>query len=97
MTETDAGREAWAALSEDFRPCEQLAGAWLSGLGLNRAAPAEVLISLFDVGRHPIVYFLYRDDLPAGVLDAAVIHPSRRVRAMAAESGGSRPPSGTGS
>lgn len=87
MTETDAGREAWAALSEDFRPCEQLAGAWLSGLGLNRAAPAEVLISLFDVGRHPIVYFLYRDDLPAGVLDAAVIHPSRRVRAMAAESG----------
>lgn len=84
---TDTGREAWAALSEDFRPCQQLAGAWLSGLGLNRAAPAEVLISLFDVGRHPIVHFLYRDDLPAGVLDAAVIHPSRRVRAMAAESG----------
>lgn len=60
---------------------------WLRGLGSNRAAPAEVLISLFDAGKSPTVYFLYRDDLPAGVLDAAIAHPDRSIRASAAESG----------
>ncbi|WP_329617750.1 hypothetical protein OG244_36520 [Streptomyces brevispora] len=91
MAETDADREPWTALSERFRPSERLAEAWLRGLGLNRAASAEVLISLFDAGRKPIVHFLYRDDLPAGVLDAAAVHPSRGVRAMAAESGNLSP------
>ncbi|MFJ2420743.1 hypothetical protein [Streptomyces brevispora] len=91
MAETDADREPWTALSERFRPSERLAEAWLRGLGLNRAASAEVLISLFDAGRKPIVYFLYRDDLPAGVLDAAAVHPSRGVRGMAAESGNLSP------
>ncbi|MFD7493626.1 hypothetical protein ACFV8T_14620 [Streptomyces sp. NPDC059832] len=87
MTETDAVPDAWASLPEGFQPSEGLADAWLRGLGFNRAAPAEVLISLFDVGKKPFVYFLYRDDLPAGVLDAAAVHPARAVRGTAAESG----------
>ncbi len=76
--------DAWSALSEGFRPTERVARDWLSGLGLNPAAPAEVLVSLFDAGE---ASFLYRADLPAGVLDAAVVHPSRRVWGRAAESG----------
>lgn len=74
----------WSALADGFRPNRRVAKGWLTGLGLNRAAPVDVLVSLLDVGE---VYFLYRADLPAGVLDAAVAHPSRRVWLMAAESG----------
>ncbi|SFX60390.1 hypothetical protein SAMN02787144_1004256 [Streptomyces atratus] len=87
MTETDADLGAWAALPEDFRPAECLTDAWLRGLGANRDAPAEVLISLFDARKKPLVCFLCRDDLPDGVRDAAVVHHSRIVRGMAAESG----------
>ncbi|MGW1409678.1 hypothetical protein [Streptomyces sp. NPDC002403] len=87
MTETDPDPEAWAALPEDSHPSERLTDAWLRGLGANRAAPAEVLISLFDVRKKPLVHFLYRDDLPDGVRDAAVVHHSRTVRGTAAESG----------
>ncbi|MCX4850220.1 hypothetical protein [Streptomyces sp. NBC_00893] len=39
------------------------------------------------MGERPFVYFLYRDDLPAGVLDAAAVHPTRGVRGGAAGSG----------
>ncbi|MGN9796354.1 hypothetical protein ACTMTU_35465 [Streptomyces sp. OZ13] len=79
----DADDSAWAAFFEGFSLSPDVAEAWLCGLGLNRAAPAEVLISLFDTGR---VYFLYRRDLPPGVLDAAVVHPVKRVWGTAAES-----------
>ncbi|MET9657540.1 hypothetical protein [Streptomyces sp. NPDC006510] len=87
MTEFDADLGAWAALPEGLPPRESIANAWLRGLGSNRGAPAEVLISLFDARKKPFVRFLYRDDLPAGVLDAAVVHPAREVRGSAAESG----------
>ncbi|MFF5705010.1 hypothetical protein ACFY7H_21255 [Streptomyces sp. NPDC012794] len=87
MTETDADRGAWAALFEDFRPSPSTARAWLRGLGHNRAAPAEVLIGLLDASEPLRPYFLYRDDLPPGVLDAAAVHPARAVRVAAAESG----------
>ncbi|MFJ2091569.1 hypothetical protein ACIOEW_20195 [Streptomyces sp. NPDC087901] len=87
MTEKDADGGPWAALSEGSRPSEHTAQAWLRGLGSNRAAPAEVLVGLFDTGKTPSVYFLYRDDLPAGVLDAAAVHPARNIRISAAESG----------
>jgi len=76
--------DVWSALFEGFRPNERVAKGWLTGLGLNRAVPVEVLVSLLDAGE---VYFLYRANLPAGVLDAAVAHPARRVRVTAAESG----------
>ncbi|WP_035844754.1 hypothetical protein [Kitasatospora azatica] len=88
MLETDADPDAWAVLSDDLHPCEQVAAAWLLGLGFNRAAPAEVLVSLFDTGRTASSpQFLHRADLPTGVLDAAVVHPSKNVRGRAAESG----------
>ncbi|MFD0342394.1 hypothetical protein ACFVH0_27595 [Streptomyces sp. NPDC127117] len=87
MTGTDADLGPWAALPESFHPRERIVDAWVCGLGVNPAAPAEVLISLFDVGKKPSAYFLYRDDLPAGVLDAAAVHPARGVRGVAAESG----------
>ena len=91
MSESDADLGAWAVLSEGYRPCECIAAAWLRGLGSNRGAPAEVLVSLFDAGKPPFVYFLYRADLPPGVLDAAVVHPVRSVRVTAAESGSLSP------
>jgi hypothetical protein len=76
--------DVWSALTEGKGPNERVAKGWLTGLGLNRAAPAEVLVRLLDADE---VHFLYRTDLPADVLDAAATHPSRRVRVMAAESG----------
>ncbi|WP_427918586.1 hypothetical protein [Streptomyces sp. cg40] len=77
--------DVWSALSEDLAPSERVAREWLSGLGQNRGAPVEVLVSLFDAGGD--TSFLYRADLPAGVLDAAVVHPSKFVWGRAAESG----------
>ncbi|UXX96248.1 hypothetical protein N7U49_38730 [Streptomyces sp. AD2-2] len=76
--------DVWSALTEGVRPNARVADGWLTGLGLNRAAPVEVLVGLFDAGE---TGFLFRADLPAGVLDAAVAHPSRNVRGRAAESG----------
>lgn len=87
MTETDADRRAWAALTKGSQLSERTTQAWLRGLGSNRAAPTEVLVSLFDAGKSPSAHFLYRDDLPTGVLDAAVVHSARSIRALAAESG----------
>ncbi|MGW1376960.1 hypothetical protein ACWD6P_22185 [Streptomyces sp. NPDC002446] len=80
----DEGDDAWAALSEGIHPSEHLAQAWLWGLGFNRAAPKEVLVSILDTGRAD---FLFREDLPPGVLDAAVAHPVKRVWGTAAETG----------
>ena len=77
--------DVWSALSDNLAPSERVAQKWLSGLGQNRAAPVEVLVSLFDAGGD--TGFLYRADLPAGVLDAAVVHPSKQVWGRAAESG----------
>ncbi|MFG2776517.1 hypothetical protein ACGFY7_01490 [Streptomyces prunicolor] len=76
--------DVWSALFEGVRPNERVTNGWLTGLGLNKAAPVEVLVNLFDVGE---ASFLYRTDLPTGVLDAAVAHPSRNVWGRAAESG----------
>ncbi|MEU9077190.1 hypothetical protein [Kitasatospora sp. NPDC048538] len=79
-TAADGG---WAGL---FRaePSACVAGAWLRGLGFNTGAPEAVLLSLLDTGTSA---FLLRTNLPAGVLDAAVDHPLRRVWGMAADSG----------
>ncbi|WP_019069887.1 hypothetical protein [Streptomyces hokutonensis] len=77
--------DVWSALSENLAPSERVAQEWLSGLGQNRGTPVEVLVSLLDAGGD--TSFLYRADLPAGVLDAAVVHPSKQVWGRAAESG----------
>ncbi|MFC4068775.1 hypothetical protein [Actinoplanes subglobosus] len=60
------------------------ASSWLAGLGFNRAAPANVLLSLLDIGQ---TGFLARGDLPPAILDTAVVHEDSEVRAAAAESG----------
>ncbi|MFD4240900.1 hypothetical protein ACFWP3_04750 [Streptomyces sp. NPDC058525] len=89
MSESDADLGAWAALSDGYgpAPCQRVARAWLRGLGANRGAPADVLVALFDTGNPLFLSFLYRADLPSGVLDAAVVHPAKAVRGTVAESG----------
>ncbi|MEY9894018.1 hypothetical protein ABIA31_007700 [Catenulispora sp. MAP5-51] len=66
---------------------------WAMGLGYNKGAPDEVLIGLFDVPRrHDFsLGFLYRRDVPSRVLDAAIGHPDRIVRFLAAEGGNLTP------
>jgi hypothetical protein len=56
--------------------------SWLSGLGFNRGAPADLLLKLLDLGE---TGFLWRNDLSADVVDAAVVHPAHVVRRSAAE------------
>lgn len=74
--------EAWAPLFET-PVTASTAENWLSGLAYNEAAPADVLISLFEYVKP---YFLRRKGLPPEVLDAAIAHPDRRVWECAAES-----------
>lgn len=50
-------------------------------LGHNRAAPEELLIRLLDINPG----FLWRQNLPAVALDAAVAHPDRDVRSRVVE------------
>ncbi|MBR7831439.1 hypothetical protein KDK95_34375, partial [Actinospica sp. MGRD01-02] len=68
-----------------FRQCPttRLSRAWLEGLGFNRAAPRHVLLRLLDAG---VVSFLFRSDLPPVVVEAAIVHPDRRVLGTIVES-----------
>ncbi|MGW3321746.1 PE-PGRS family protein [Streptomyces virginiae] len=62
----------------------RLRQAWLQGLSLNAAAPDRIRIRLLDhLDLAP--YVLARRDLPPAVVDAAVDHPDRRVRARLTE------------
>ncbi|MEY2232363.1 PE-PGRS family protein [Streptomyces sp. BF23-19] len=62
----------------------RLRRAWLQGLSFNRAAPDRIRIRLLDhLDLAP--YLLARRDLPPAVVDAAVDHPDRRVRARLTE------------
>ena len=69
----------WAVVCDRQCPSRQIAEEWLAGLSRNPSAPARVLIRILDAG-HPGC--LFREDLPPGVLDAAVIHPIPENRAM---------------
>ncbi len=71
----------WDRLGE--RVSRAVAKGWLAGLGLNLAAPAEVLVRHFDLGD---AKFLWWRDVPA-VLDAAVVHPSKWAWGRAADTG----------
>jgi hypothetical protein len=75
---------AWTRLTATTGLDRRVILCWLFGLGLNRSAPDDVLLSLLDFGE---VGLLWRDDLPAEVMDAAVVHDAELVRATAAESG----------
>lgn len=74
--------EAWAVLDSTLRPSKRVAEGWLWGLGFNRAATAQVMLDIFGADRAD---FLFREDLPAGVVDAAIVHPGRRVRGIVME------------
>lgn len=85
MTDTtEAANAAWSGLVSLSEVEPKVGLSWLSGLGFNRAAPVDVLLELLDADEPGL---LWREDLPPGVLDAAVVHTARRVRATAAESG----------
>jgi len=83
-TPTEAPDVAWSMLTSTSDVSRKVALSWLSGLGFNRAAPADVLLALLDADEPGL---LWREDLPPEVLDAAVVHTARRVRATAAETG----------
>lgn len=53
---------------ETLVPTGELLAAWRDGLGSNRAAPEDVLIAVLHQGAS----FLWREDLPASVVDAAL-------------------------
>lgn len=74
---------AWATLDTTVRPSQGVARAWLWGLGFNRGAPAHVLLDILQTDRAD---FLFREDLPAGIVDAALVHPAPRVRSIVVES-----------
>lgn len=84
MTEIPAATPGpnWDTLTSAAGVDRRAGLSWLSGLGFNRAAPAEVLLRLLDVAE---TAFLCREDLPDGIVDAAVTHPKRQVRAGTAE------------
>ncbi|MFC8537511.1 hypothetical protein ACFUJY_26860 [Streptomyces sp. NPDC057249] len=85
MTDTPVGLpDPWLVLTSKGDVEREIAGSWLAGLGFNRAAPADVLLSLLDADEPGL---LWREDLPPGVLDAAVVHTARRVRSAAADCG----------
>ncbi|MCX4750037.1 hypothetical protein OG455_31735 [Kitasatospora sp. NBC_01287] len=96
MTETPPATSgtAWARLTAATAAASatvvgrRVGLSWLSGLGLNRVAPAELLVELLDLGE---IGLLYRKDLPDGVLDAAIVHRTRHVRGQVAEIGGLSP------
>ncbi|MFI8456997.1 hypothetical protein [Kitasatospora sp. NPDC085464] len=78
----------WEMFLAGAEPGAELRRKWRSGLGGRPDAPAEVLLALLEGDE---LHFLYRSGLPAPVLDAAVLHPSRRVWGRVAESGALSP------
>ncbi|MFJ9155392.1 hypothetical protein ACIRPS_01190 [Streptomyces griseoviridis] len=76
--------DAWCMLISTSDVERKVGLSWLFGLGFNRAAPVQVLLDVLDAEEPGL---LWREDLPPDVLDAAVIHTARRVRASAAECG----------
>ncbi|MFJ9771976.1 hypothetical protein ACIRVF_12125 [Kitasatospora sp. NPDC101157] len=75
---------AWATLTSVTDVDRRSGLSWLSGLGFNRAAPEDLLLRLLDCGEDA---FLHRGDLPDAVVDAAAVHPTRKVRIGIAETG----------
>ncbi|MFE5591533.1 PE-PGRS family protein [Streptomyces sp. NPDC056549] len=71
------GTSEGAGMSEELTGFVQ---GW-QWIGLNRAVPDELLLRLLTVDPG----FAHRDDLPAAVVEAAVGHPDRTVRAIVSE------------
>ncbi|MFD4743208.1 PE-PGRS family protein [Streptomyces virginiae] len=76
--------DRWSDRDWGPQAAPRLRQAWLQGLSFNTAAPDRIRIRLLDhLDLAP--YLLARRDLPAVVVDAAVDHPDRRVRARLTE------------
>lgn len=74
--------QGWDTLFEDGPQLSwRVRGGWLEGLSVNRGAPDDVVIRLFD---HGVDASLAREQSEAVVL-AAIEHPDRQVRAGLAE------------
>lgn len=74
----------WAELMSMSEVDRRVGLRWLSGLGFNRGVPVDVLLSLLEAG---VADVFDREDLPPELLDAAVAHSARCVRAAVAECG----------
>ncbi|MFC9283978.1 PE-PGRS family protein [Streptomyces collinus] len=83
-----ARESGWQAVTRWKTASQRLRSAWREGLALNPAAPASVLLRLFDVeegDRLPGESRLIHRELPDEVVEAWISHPAPRVRKLLAE------------
>lgn len=71
---------AWEALVRGPAPAKPLRQSWANGLVHNRAMPDDLRAGLLGLSHH----LLWRH-LPAAVVEAAMVHPDWKVRALLAE------------
>ncbi|MFE6176217.1 hypothetical protein [Streptomyces sp. NPDC056464] len=71
---------AWESLFEGLKPTQKLLDAWARGLSLNASTPADLRPTLLERSH----YTMYRP-MPAEVVEAMLVHPNWKLRAMAAE------------
>ncbi|MEU5438757.1 PE-PGRS family protein [Streptomyces sp. NPDC020719] len=79
--ETPEEREAaWAELFRGPGPSERLRELWAHGLALNPATPDDLRARLLGLS-----HYMMRRPLPTAVVEAAMVHPNRKVRQHLAE------------
>ncbi|MGW0416587.1 PE-PGRS family protein [Streptomyces collinus] len=87
--ETPQARDSgWQAVTRWKTAPQRLRSAWREGLARNPAAPASVLLRLFEVeegARLPGESRLIHRELPDEVVEAWISHPEPRVRKLLAE------------
>lgn len=71
---------AWASLFQEPGPSERVREMWAHGLALNPATPDDLRARLLGLSH----YLLWRR-LPPAVVEAAIVHPDRKVRQLLAE------------
>ncbi|MFG2142909.1 PE-PGRS family protein [Streptomyces sp. NPDC048696] len=73
---------AWASLFQGSEPgpSERVRESWAHGLALNPSTPDDLCARLIGLSH----YLLWRR-LPAAVVEAAIVHPERKVRQLLAE------------
>ncbi|MFE5814577.1 HEAT repeat domain-containing protein [Streptomyces sp. NPDC056479] len=71
---------AWESLLEGPKPTHRLLDAWARGLSLNASTPADLRPMLLERSH----YAMYQP-MPPEIVDAMLVHPNWKLRAMAAE------------
>ncbi|WP_194899413.1 hypothetical protein [Catenulispora pinisilvae] len=80
-----AAEDPWAALAAASGKARV---DWLLGLGSNPSAPDELVLELFDMPTNwHKLSFLYSRNARPSIVEAAINHPDRKIRLVAAESG----------